>query len=491
MVDRGRHPTREPPMLSWWRSRSNNDDGAILVLFALLAIVLFGFMAIAVDSAHAFTQRRSSQYAADVSAVGGAIQVIDHNGTQTQKATDLIDKVIEMAQSNLGPGLDWATCTDAEAFAESGLDYFTSGDSQYTQCVSWESDFSKVRVKIPDRDINTFFAQVIGFDTITVGAFAEVEAIVGGGGGVLPFGLLGGVSNGLVCLKTGPQSPDECEPNVSGNFGFLDFRIYGNTTMGTVSTGCTGATVTTLKENIAHGIDHDLTELEPLSNWPSLSSPEPTHQEISNDTTVIKDDVQCPDNSKAVHAALTETGNKQKVIIDGFINGINGFPGRLAVGNPSRVLDYYGVDVDDVGLWEYLLPTIDLGSGPNANPCLTETTEALIIACVNTYSGVVLFKDSIATSSRLAKVPKIHQTTWPNGTKYVSFQSFRFVYLQTLFGGCGGGSCNLEFRPNETSTLTSDDPVVITAIVLPDGVISSTVRDSFGVIRVTTYAITR
>jgi len=168
-------------VLSQWRSSRKDESGAILVLFALLTVVLIGFIAIAIDTAHAFTQRRSSQYAADVSAVGGAIQVIDHNGSQTQKTADLIDKALEIAQKNLGPGLDWGGCTDADAFAESGLAYFNSGDAQYTQCVSWTSDFSEVRVKVPDRDIDTFFGQVIGFDTVTVGAFAEVEAIVGGG----------------------------------------------------------------------------------------------------------------------------------------------------------------------------------------------------------------------------------------------------------------------------------------------------------------------
>jgi len=310
---------------------------------------------------------------------------------------------------------------------------------------------------------------------------------------VLPFGLLGSTSNGLVCLKTGPQFPPQCDPNVSGNFNFIDFRVYGNTAMDTVSTGCSGGTVTILKENIAHGIDHDLTELEPLSDWPNLSDPEPTHQEINNEILVIKDDVQCSDNSKAIHAALTETGNKQKVIVDGFINGINAFPGRLTIGSPPAVFDFDGVDIDDVGLWEHLTAWTDPPTNSISNPCLGATNETAIIACVIANAGTVLFKDSIASSARLAKVPQIHQLTWPNGTKYVSFKSFRFVYLQTIFGGCGGGSCDLEIRPglNETHTWTSDDPVVMTAIVLPDGVISSTVREAFGVIRVTTYAITR
>lgn len=459
-----------------------SERGAVLVLFALILVMLFAFMAIAVDTAHAYTQRRSSQSTADVSAVGGALQAIDHSGTNLQIATDIANKTMALAASNLSDPLDWAGCTDPDSFAITAADVFVSGDAQYTQCISWSSDFSEVRVKIPNRDIATFFAQVIGFDTVTVGAFAEVEAIVGGGGGVLPFGLLGGGTDGLVCLKTGPKFPDECDPNSSGNFNFLDFRIYGNSAMGTTSSGCTGGTVTTLKENIAHGIDHD------LAAAPSTPT---DHTGIDNDPNIIEDNEQCPDNSLDVQAALTETGNKQKVLIDGFINGVGSFPGRLTLGT-GRKYSYGGVDVDDVGLWEYLLADIDPGPGVTANPCAGLTTEAAMVTCVTNNPGTVLFDDSIASSTRLARVPKLWQTSWPNGSKLVSFQSFTFVYLQTVYGGCkNNGTCSLEFSPNETHNYTSDDPVVITAIVLADTVLSPEVQASFGVPRVTTYAITR
>ncbi|MCL1593850.1 MAG: Tad domain-containing protein [Actinomycetia bacterium] len=463
--------------------RRSDESGAILVLFALSIVVMFGFMAIAVDVANAYNQRRESQFVADVSAVGGALQVIDNNGAKIQVAGDLVDKTMQIAASNLGPGLDWSSCEDPDRFAEDATDYFTvSIDSEYTECVSWSSDFSEVRVKLPNRDIDTFFAGLIGFDTVSVGAFAEVGQVVGGGGGVLPFGLLGGGTNGLVCLKTGPQFPSECDPNVSGNFNFLDFRIYGNTALGTVSGGCTGGTVTTLKENIAHGIDHDLA--------PAPSTPI-DHTGIKNSANIIRDDDQCPDNSQDVQAGLTETGNKQKVLIDGFVNGIGAFPGRLTLGSPARSYDYGGVPIDDVGLWEYLRDT-DASAAGLQNVCAKETDEARIIACVQGNASSLLFDDSIAGSTRLARVPTLWQTTWPSGTKYVSFEGFTFVYLQTLYGGCkNNGTCSLEVSPNETHDFTSADPVVITAIVIPDAVISAEVKANFGVPRVTTYAITR
>ena len=66
----------------------------------------------------------------------------------------------------------------------------------------------------------------------STGSPENLRAVGSGNGGVLPFGVLSSGSDGLVCLKTGPQFPSECDPNVSGNFNFLDFRKFGNLALG-------------------------------------------------------------------------------------------------------------------------------------------------------------------------------------------------------------------------------------------------------------------
>ncbi len=448
------------------------DSGAIMVLFALMLVVLFAFAALAVDAAHAFTERRDSQATADVAAIGGALTLIDGSSNSLIRATDLVDEVFAIAERNLGPGLDWENCTDPDRpsqFDQVASNVFTYGlDDQYTECVSWSSDWSEVRVNIPNRDIDTFFAGVIGFDTFSVGAFAEVGAVVSGNGGVLPFGVLSGGSDGLVCLKTGPQFPSECDPNVSGNFNFLDFRLFGNAALGT-TTQCTGGSVTTLKENIAHGVDHDL----------DVAPPTPIDDKgIENEITIIKEAEQCSSTSDPVQAVLTETGNKTKVIIDGFVEGAGGFPGRLTLG--SGTFDYSGQKIDDRGLWEFL--DADGQAACDSAVGGTTDTEAEILTCLDTTS-VELFDDAIVNTPRLAVVPVLHQTTWPSGSKLVSFQRFAFVYIQTLYGGCkNNGSCKLEIAPGASGTkkVTGDDPVVVTAIVLPNDTISQAVEDSFG-----------
>ena len=48
------------------RSRSRDERGAVMIMFAIMIVMLFGFMALAVDAAHAFVQRRNSQNKGDI-----------------------------------------------------------------------------------------------------------------------------------------------------------------------------------------------------------------------------------------------------------------------------------------------------------------------------------------------------------------------------------------------------------------------------------------
>lgn len=468
-------------MRSRLKLASQEERGAVMVIFAMSFVVLLGFMAIAVDGAHAFVERRDSQATVDVAAIGGALSLIDSNAAPKVKAANLVDTVFEVAHKNLGATLDWQNCEDpgrpSEYTVAASTVFISSIDDQYTECISWTPDWRRIRVKLPDREIDTFFAGAIGMNSISVGAFAEVEAVVNGAGGVLPFGILSTGTNGLVCLKTGPTFPENCDRNETGNFDFLDFRPFGNTAMRTVA-NCSLTPVVALKQNIAIGVDHDL----------EAAPPTPTdHQGIADDPSIAKEDVQCSSKAKKIQATRTETGNKQKVILDGFVDGVGIFEGRLALGSPDRQFDYYGTWIDDMGLWQYLNATgIDL--------CPDTDTEAEIVACIAANPGTIIFDDSIQFAARIARVPVIHQTEWPSGSKYVSFERFSFVYVQTLYGGCkSDGTCQLEIEPGASGTkkLTNADPVAITAIGIPDLVLPVDVRTKFGTPRVTTYALIR
>lgn len=460
----------------------SRQDGAALMIFATTMVVLLGFAALAIDTAHAFVERRDSQAAADVAALGAALTLIDNPGSDLQIAKGLVDQVMTIAARNLGPGLDWEGCTDPDRpdkYSVTAKAVFILGlDDQYTECISWTEDWHDVRVRVPYREIDTFFASIIGFDSVPVGAFAEVAAVRTGYGGVLPLGVLDSGSEGIICVKTGPAFPPECDPTVSGNFQFLDFLLFGNDSLGTTEK-CDGQTVDTLMENIAHGIDHDL----------AVAPNNPIdEEELDDEVIVVKEHEQCPGSDVKVQAVRSETGEKQKVILRGMIDGANGFPGRLTLGTPARSFDFNGTMIDDIGLWEYLNDAGKLLC-PNADD------EAKIAVCIAGNPSVELFDDRIEFSPRLAKVPVLWQGEWPSGSKLVSFKGFRYVYLQGLYGGCnaGGGGCKLEVQPGITGTkkLTADDPVLVTAVGIPDVHISQEVRDRFGELRVTSYSLIR
>ena len=74
-----------------------------------------------------------------------------------------------------------------------------------SDCVSFNADLTKMRVRLPDIEMQTAFAQVLGHETITTSGEAEVELVPSTkAGGVLPFGLPWAVSGDIeVCLKSG------------------------------------------------------------------------------------------------------------------------------------------------------------------------------------------------------------------------------------------------------------------------------------------------
>ena len=62
--------------------RTREQRGAVMIIFVISAVVILGFIAIAVDGAHAFVQHRNSQSTADVSAIAGSFTLLNNQGTE-------------------------------------------------------------------------------------------------------------------------------------------------------------------------------------------------------------------------------------------------------------------------------------------------------------------------------------------------------------------------------------------------------------------------
>jgi len=460
-----------------------DERGVTIVLFALLLVTLTVFVAFAVDLGGAFNQRRQTQSGADFAALGAAQDLPD-------TSINIVNRVKDMVNDTLGTTFtlaDWqtASCTDAAALPVKPVGY---------ECISFDSSFSRIRVKVPMRaPYKTSFAQVIGINQIDVSAVAEARRRTPGFGGVLPFALpVTSATSGEACLKTGPgghvDAIPPCDGPVSGNFGVVDIKLYGNAALGTTPSCTSGGDDARLINNAAVGADH---ELVPYAG-----------------VTVLDDCVQSKPNTIAV-----TTGDKSSSFDTGMLSG---GPADFSDGKPARLRrtgdssgDYYdrttgiaGVNVNDTGLWEFIPPGPIFDTPPScrrsvfdaarsdANPDDKTQLSGLLDICFADYQlGVGCFNNpcqgalftmnsraepgidlfDIQLSPRFGYVPRL-TGSFPSGSSgNVQIAEFKPVYLQRLFGKCNATSCAIDFDPGvgDGPQNQSGKAEAITAFVIP------------------------
>ncbi len=235
--------------------KHQREGGAVAIVVALTAALLFVFGAFAVDLGAAYSERRVDQTSADAAALGGANALPDMGGSTNNALRDAGAFVeANLAPPESGWKAAWDACTDVKHLAITG--------STYGPCVSVSSYGTRVRVVIPTREVKTTLARAMGIETISVSAFAEAQIEFMYSAGVLPFGLPAARANDTeVCLKTGPNgfapAIAPCAGSNEGNFGPLDFSFFGNAAAGTL-TACTGPDSIQLIVNTILGVDHPL-----------------------------------------------------------------------------------------------------------------------------------------------------------------------------------------------------------------------------------------
>lgn len=140
------------------------DDGAIAVIVALLAVVLFGFAALVVDIGHAQQVRSQAQNAADAAALAG-VRELAHG----QPTSAVVDTVKAYVKANTGI-TDWASCTDDGALDASNTCISTST----TPSASGPAGTSyQVRVKLPDQHVAATFGGLFGVSSIKISPLAQ------------------------------------------------------------------------------------------------------------------------------------------------------------------------------------------------------------------------------------------------------------------------------------------------------------------------------
>jgi Flp pilus assembly protein TadG len=450
---------------------SEVDRGATLLLAVMSMLTLLLFGAFAVDLGSAWSQRRQNQGAIDPGTVAGALQTRGVDAATAIAAADA--EIMRITYSSIDPDMtpaqwqaEWAACTDPDK----GTEYTVTGSSD---CISYTSNLQKIRARTPGVDTPTSFAGVIGIDTLTTDAAAEVLIALRGSGAILPFGLPGNTAGDTeICLKTGanPKDVAPCDGPDTGNFQFLDVTEFGNEALQS-TTLCSGDSTGRIGRNIARGVDH-LIGVAPAAGAPFRTD---------------VDGCMSGNFSYEPYSLTTQTGNVFPALDAGFIDGIGGYPGRLTLS--SDTITQGGKTFDDKPLWEYL-------NGDGQTLCGVITTHDEMAVCLASMSGdTMYFLDSLTDSPRFAWVPLFYGTNLGTGNTTLNVDEFRPVYLQTTLWSCSASACDASHDPGEgiTGTIQSNDSLIaVSALQLPvDNLPASADASFFGRGGAALYALTR
>lgn len=455
-----------------------------MVLVALLLVVLMTFAAFAVDLGAAYNERAQDQSAADAAALGAAAK------TSNSAA---VTEAIALSRLDVGspPSVgDWnaafASCVDPGRSARGFT--VTTGT---TDCVSFNSNGQRVRVRIPNIAVRTIFSGVLGIKAINTSAVAEAGLRLDQSGDVLPYGLPGSdAQSNEVCVKIGsnPNSPAyvyaACTTGPSsGNFRRLDITLFGNADLGTTR-DCTGSADSRVAINTALGVDHGLS----------------LHPTGVSDASNVVDLASCNASNFRLQPNIvaTQTGNANTGLNEGMyggpnVGGVTGLWGRLARGTNRITVRTDDNQMDNTPPWVFIrsgrldippsckretfdnsktdLQLVALGvavpipwrSGAYPVTSLNES-KAHMSVCMTDYRSV--FGDTrdpgepmlfdldtdgnptnrhydIMDAPRFGFVPESWSTTLGSGTSDFYIKRFKPLYLMTSYFKCSALDCDI------------------------------------------------
>lgn len=160
----------------------HNDSGAIAILVAVLATVLFAFAAIVVDLGYARDLSSQAQDAVDSAALAGMGDLYDDppGAPQFQKSVDAIKGIayqdsLSSSYTTIEAKAAWSACQ-----APSPGPGWTQGPSSEsgTSCILFNSNTgpTMVRVVLPPVHADSFFGGLIGYAGMNVSASAKAQA---------------------------------------------------------------------------------------------------------------------------------------------------------------------------------------------------------------------------------------------------------------------------------------------------------------------------
>jgi len=464
-----------------------DERGAVLVLTTIVLVVMIGVCAIVVDLGFAWQKRRQVQNTADAAALGAAQDLPDLVATEASAKL--------LAADNLPDGaFGWSSCTDANRLTVK---------APGTACISFDSSFTRVRVRVPQQRYKTFFAKVLGIDVTETWATATARVVGAGFGSILPFALFSGFTAGIACLKQGPSGHRivTCDDPESGNFNLLDVTQYGNESLSTPQRCGNSFQRSRMIDNIAIGADHMFTIYEGTAIVDGCGVPGPNTipPRTGNDVAAF--------DTGLVHGGSSDTSD--------------GGGAQLTRGAYPKAT-VLGRELDNKPIWEFIpeetLPDVPascqratfeqlLEATPRAEQ--REVLQAAVEQCVTEYeaggyTGIVFGANTdpfgkevpkdlydIQLSPRFAYVPQFAQEVPPSGSSSnLNIASFRAIFMEDVYAGCSNG-CAVEFAPGPWNTgslgSSNQNAVAMTAWVLPPGMLPVGLRGNPAAIGQNTY----
>lgn len=391
-----------------------------IIIFGLTLVTLLIFAAFVVDLGQVYVERRHDQNTADASTTSGAVELLISGDLQ-----DAVDETLAKVDTDLGrtvAAAAWTACSDAAALTHTAADLSLT---PATACISFSGSFARMRVRIPDQTVETSFGQIVGIDSFTSSAFAEVT-ISDRGGGALPFVVLAINGPGdQICLRTNdaPREPPdqpailpyraerELDPCNEDNFD----RASGGrgTLLPYAYSDCRQRGDQTIVDAIILGVDHPLGVFpEPgVTLAPGESSDDlDDHADARLDgedfcTTALP-------NSVEVDPGLTAQLLRCALVEDECSSGSasDGLPGRLNEAGTGA--SFNGYSINDTALWDYFVTTLPASAPSSCTVAQTSATEfhtrrAALIDCLSNWTTGELFVEAISEDERFAYVPRV------------------------------------------------------------------------------------
>jgi Flp pilus assembly protein TadG len=154
-----------------------DDAGAVAILTAVLAVVLFGLAAFVVDLGLARDNRRQAQNTADAAALAAANALYASDAPRLNQPGNIeaaVDAAEAYAAENYGTtAAEWASCTADDPLP-------IAADT--TNCISFDQvPYPRnVLVVVPLRTQPTLFGGILGYQGISIGALAQARLDPGG-----------------------------------------------------------------------------------------------------------------------------------------------------------------------------------------------------------------------------------------------------------------------------------------------------------------------